>query len=436
MIGTVSLLAAQEEVDKSRFMLDSGSTIHVTTSKDQLENYTSIKKNIGTIDDEGSLVSEGTGELTMVLKSGHKLRLKNVHYVPMATANIISVKRLILAGFKVTFDNHLAQIHRMGQLILSVTSKSQLWWIRSMPTEFINLVSDARIWHRRLGHANHRYISKLPLVAQEPIQLTHQVRSCDSCLAGKLPAAHIPKTSTSKVEITEPLQKMYMDTVGPIKPMTKKKEVYATIITDGHSKFRWIVFVNKKSEITLKLINLFRLIQKSTGMAIKGMHSDQGTEFTNGKLRTYCQGEGIAQHFSTPHTPEQNGTAERTNRTVFDGVRSLLNDSGLPNSFWGYAAAQKIYVLNRTPMKHPDDGKWTTPYEILFKRKPTYDKIHIFGSEGRGKQWAKNPPKLAERGKICRYLGVDDSESYIVLWKESNSVSSTRTKMVQMMHSS
>ena len=51
----------------------------------------------------------------------------------------------------------------------------------------------------------------------------------------------------------------------------------------------------------------------------------------------FCESKGISQTFSAPRTPQQNGVAERKNRTLIEVARTMLEDSKLPTYFWAEA---------------------------------------------------------------------------------------------------
>nr|GEU77294.1 putative ribonuclease H-like domain-containing protein [Tanacetum cinerariifolium] len=77
--------------------------------------------------------------------------------------------------------------------------------------------------------------------------------------------------------------------------------------------------------------------------------SDNGTEFKNNDLNLFCEIKGIKREFSVLRTPQQNGIAERKNRTLIEAARTMLADSLLPISFWAEAVNTAYYVQNRLP---------------------------------------------------------------------------------------
>ena len=86
--------------------------------------------------------------------------------------------------------------------------------------------------------------------------------------------------------------------------------------------------------------------------------------------------KGIKREFSIARTPQQNGVAERKNRTLIEAARTMLADSQLPIQFWAEAVSTACYVLNRVSVTKP---QMKTPYEFLMRKKPNIRFIKPFG---------------------------------------------------------
>ena len=84
---------------------------------------------------------------------------------------------------------------------------------------------------------------------------------------------------------------------------------------------------------------------------------------------------GIKRETTTPHTPEQNGVAERKNRTIVEAARAMLCDQGLPKFLWGEAANTAVYIQNRCPHSALDSK---TPEEVFSGKKPDVSHFRIF----------------------------------------------------------
>ncbi len=91
----------------------------------------------------------------------------------------------------------------------------------------------------------------------------------------------------------------------------------------------------------------------------------------------FCTSKGIVHQLTNPYTPEQNGTAERLNRTLIESAKSMLFHAGLPLQFWAEAVNTATYLHNRSPISSLPDK---TPYECWYGTKPNVSNLKIFGS--------------------------------------------------------
>eukprot|EP00253_Pinus_taeda_P028237 PITA_28237 len=77
--------------------------------------------------------------------------------------------------------------------------------------------------------------------------------------------------------------------------------------------------------------------------------TDNGGEFTSKEFDNYCKDAGIERHKTTVYTPQQNGVAERMNKTLLERARSMLSNANLQKELWIEAVATTCYVINRSP---------------------------------------------------------------------------------------
>ncbi|KAL2531862.1 Uncharacterized protein Adt_05213 [Abeliophyllum distichum] len=91
------------------------------------------------------------------------------------------------------------------------------------------------------------------------------------------------------------------------------------------------------------------MIENITGKKIKFLRTDNGLEFGNSEFDKMCVENGITGHKTVPYTPQQNGVAERMNRTLLDKVRGMMISSNVPKLFWGEAVMTACYLINLTP---------------------------------------------------------------------------------------
>ncbi|GJY72659.1 putative ribonuclease H-like domain-containing protein [Tanacetum coccineum] len=109
---------------------------------------------------------------------------------------------------------------------------------------------------------------------------------------------------------------------------------------------------------------------------VKVIRCDNGTEFKNREMNQFCEMKGILRQFSVARTPQQNGVAERRNRTLIEAARTMLADSKLPTTFWAEAINTACYVQNRVLVVKPYNK---TPYELFHDRTPTSSFMRSFG---------------------------------------------------------
>ena len=116
--------------------------------------------------------------------------------------------------------------------------------------------------------------------------------------------------------------------------------------------------------------------------------------------------EGVRHEHTIPKTPEQNGVAERMNRTLVETVRSMLIDAQLPQSFWAEALSTAVYLKNRSPTRAL---KVATPYESWMKEKPNVEHLRVFGCDAYAHIAKDERKKLDSKSRKCIFLGYGET---------------------------
>ncbi|GKE08028.1 ribonuclease H-like domain-containing protein [Tanacetum coccineum] len=126
---------------------------------------------------------------------------------------------------------------------------------------------------------------------------------------------------------------------------------YACLIPKAtwHRRFSLVFFLATKDETSGILKNFIRQIENQLNHRVKIIRSDNGTEFKNRDMLEFCGNKGIKQEYSNARTPQQNGVAERMNKTLIEAARTMLADSLLPTTFWAEAVSTACYIFNRIP---------------------------------------------------------------------------------------
>ena len=76
------------------------------------------------------------------------------------------------------------------------------------------------------------------------------------------------------------------------------------------------------------------LFENERNRKIKCLRSNNGDEFTSNEFNEFCEKHGIKRQFSAAKIPEQNGVAERRNRTIQESSRTMLNKAKLHDGYW------------------------------------------------------------------------------------------------------
>jgi hypothetical protein len=139
---------------------------------------------------------------------------------------------------------------------------------------------------------------------------------------------------------------------------------WASLFTDDTTRARWIWSFKYKGDVYHSIVHFNKLVQTQWSATIKAYRIDGGKEYGGQKLVQYIKEYGTLAEVTTPYIPEQNGVAERSNRTIFSKVQSAIEDSDLPLELWPEILLGAVHITNRTATSSLDK---MTPAEA-FKR--------------------------------------------------------------------
>ncbi|GJV70419.1 putative ribonuclease H-like domain-containing protein [Tanacetum coccineum] len=371
-----------------RGIFDSGCSGHMTGNKDQLEDFEEFNGGSVTFGGSKGYIS-GKGKIRV-----GNLDFDSVSFVKeLGHFNLFSISQICDKQHKVLFTETeclvVSSDFKMpdeNQILLKVPRHHNMYsFDMKTPTPakgFACLIAKAtsdesKLWHRRLGHINFKNLNKLVkgnLVRGLPSKVFKNDHTCVACHKGKQHRA----SCKAKLErlITEPLHTLHMDLFGPTSVKSINHASYCLVITDDCTRFSWVFFLASKDETSGILQTFIRQIENQLSHRVKIIRSDNGTEFKNRDMLEFCGNKGIKQEYSNARTPQQNGVAERMNRTLIEAARTMLADSLLPTTFWAEAVSTACYIFNRVRVTKPQNK---TPYELLFGHKPIISYIRPFG---------------------------------------------------------
>ncbi|GJR56043.1 putative ribonuclease H-like domain-containing protein [Tanacetum coccineum] len=372
-----------------RGIFDSGCSGHMTGNRAHLEDYQELSK-VGSVTfggSKGSISGKGTirlgnlvfDDVAFVKELGH-FNLFSISQICDKKLNVLFTEKecfVVSSDFKMPDANQvLLKVPRQHNMytfdMKNVASSKGYTCLLAKASS-----DEAKLWHRRLGHLNFKNLNKLVkdnLVRGLPSKSFKNDHTCVACQKGKQHKA----SCKAKIDryVTHPLHTLHIDLFGPTSVRSINHASYCLVITDDCSRFCWVFFLAKKDETSDLLKTFIRQIENQLNQKVKIIRSDNGTEFKNRVMLEFCGEKGIKQEFSNARTPQQNGVAERMNRTLIEAARTMLADSHLPTTFWAEAVNTACYTFNRVRVTKPQNK---TPYELLFGHKPILSYIRPFG---------------------------------------------------------
>ncbi|GKD20240.1 putative ribonuclease H-like domain-containing protein [Tanacetum coccineum] len=326
---------------KDQGVIDSRCSRHMTENMSYLTDYEEIDGGyvaFGGNPKGGKITGKGT------IKTGN-LDFENVYFVRELKFNLFSVSQMCDKKNSVLFNDTecivLSPNFKLideSQVLLRVPRKNNMYSVDlknivpkgGLTCLFAKATSDeSKLWHRRLGHLNFKTMNKLVkgnLVRGLPFKLFENDQTCVACQKGKQHRASCKSKTENSISL--PLHLLHMDLFGPTFVKSLMKKMYCLVVTDDYSRFTWVFFLATKDETS-----------------------------------------GILKQFSVARTPQQNGVAERRNRTLIEAARTMLADSKLLTTFWAEAVNTACYVQNRVLVVKPHNK---TPYELFHGSGPDW----------------------------------------------------------------
>jgi GAG-pre-integrase domain len=227
-------------------------------------------------------------------------------------------------------------------------------------------VQGHNLWHQRLGHPSSDVLRQVSgHTTGGPAQLTipKDIPICRGCAQGKMTSSSFPDSSS---RATEPFALIHSD-LKTIPVISYHKYKYVLTFLNDFTSYGWVTFLKDKASTYDAWLNFITMVKVQYKKDVRAAMCNMGGEFTSSKLETKFEELGIKVFHSVPHMPQQNGQAERFNRTIFEKAEAMRHFACLPKSWWEFCVKYAIYAYNRTPMQQI---KFKTPSELLNGLKP------------------------------------------------------------------
>lgn len=422
--------ASSQKMNPDLWYVDSGASMHMTNRSDWMYDVTSPPIPAITVASKTPLPVESMGKVNLLMNGdvSCKIQVKQVLYIPKLAANLLSVSAMVKNGCKVNFRDKGCDIYsKTGNLLCSATLVNNLYQLNTHREVFSNLsctdsLSNVVLWHRRMGHLNFLDVNKLPECAEGVNLVKHKGSiTCTTCLMGK--QTRLPFNNIGS-RATQPLQLVHSDLCGPMDQESLGGMKYFITFIDDYTRRVHVYFLKNKLNILEVFKDYKSRVENELEYKIKVVRSDNGKEYCNKDFENFLRRQGIEHQTSTPYSPQQNGLAERMNRTLVERAKCMLFDAQLPKQLWAEALATAAYIINRSPTKSIQ-GK--TPMEMWSGKKPNLSNIKIFGSEVMTQVPKEKRQKWDSKSRKLIFVGYCEfSKGYRVLDPDNNKIIKTR----------
>lgn len=314
-------------IDRGVWYIDSGCTNHMSSNEDWFINMQSCNVRVSVADDR-KVVATGRGSVKFDIVSDgivRKIELKDVLFVPELQGNLFSVSSATRKGFCIQFSSEKCSIIANSKVIMSAYRFNGLYHLQVKNETALFAASSKNsytAWHRRFGHVSEKYIKSTIGDLSEK-----EAKICEACVIGKMARLPFPKKSARLT--SRPLELIHSDVCGPMQTESLGKKRYFLTFIDDFSRFTYVYLIRRKSEVIEKFQEYKKLVENQTNYKISAIRFDGGGEYSSSDFSEIFKRNGIRVEKTAPYTPQQNGVAERFNRSIVEMARAMINDANL-----------------------------------------------------------------------------------------------------------
>ncbi|KAK8934286.1 hypothetical protein KSP39_PZI015019 [Platanthera zijinensis] len=388
--------------DESSWILDSGATYHICPFREWFSSYKTLDGGVVTVGNNQACRTVGVGSIFIKMHDDTVREVTEVRHVPEIRKNLLSVGVLEAKGYKVVIYEGILRISKGALVFMRGERHHNLYYLQGKTvtgsTAVVEDSTDATtLWHMRLAHAGEPSLLALHNMGLIKGSNTCKIGFCEHCVFGKKTRVSFGTAIHSTKGI---LDYVHTDVWGPTKTTSLGGSQYFVSFIDDFSRYVWVYTLKHKSEVLEKFIIWKKLVENQTGKRIRYIRSDNGGEYTSNAFLQECQKSGIDHHFTVRETPQQNGVAERMNRTLVEKVRCMLSNSGMDRVFWAEAMDYACHLVNRLPSAAI--GKLTPMEKWSGHPARDYEHLRIFGCPA---YYHVRNDKLEPRAQKAVFLG-------------------------------
>ncbi|KAG8485735.1 hypothetical protein CXB51_019086 [Gossypium anomalum] len=322
------------------WILDSGYTFHMSPNRDWFTTYETMSEGFVLMGNNDSCKIAGVGTIKVMMFDGFVRTLSDVRHVPELKRNLISLSTLNSKRYRYTTESGVLKISKGSLVLMKGQRKTAKLYVLQGST----VTGDATVASSSLSDDD---ITKL-----WHMRLGHM-------------------SDNGMVELSK-------------RGLLNEKV--------------WAFFLKQKSDVFFAFKSWKIMIEKQTGKQIKYLRTDNGLEYYSDEFNRLCKSEGIMRHLTVYHTPQQNGVAERMNRTIMEKKQPLLH----------------VFLINRS-LSVAIEKK--TPQEVWSGNPANYSDLKIFGCPAYAHV---DNGKLEPRSIKCVFLGYKAGVKGYKLWCPEN----------------
>ena len=399
------------------WIIDSGASQHMTSNRDLLMNYQEFSKPEPVVLGDGrSVHALGTGEIcvTMLLGSKEsderKSTMTKVLYVPKLAANLFSARAAAMKGKVVQFGHTLCWIKDSRGTVVARGRLVGNMYRLDCKTEHQEKQASAaerssnklNLWHQRMAHLNAGHMKTMvsrEIVTGTDMPGTGKLDFCEACAEGKSHRA--PFKPVGEVQSKKRLELVHSDVAGPMKTESLGGAKYFVTFIDDYSRCVTVHPITHKSEVLDKFKEWEATVTNQAECKIKTLRTDNGGEYMSAEFQSFLREKGIHHETTVPYSPQQNGIAERMNRTLQEAALSMILHAGVSKGFWAEAVCSAAYIRNRVITT----ATGVTPYERWYGKKPDVSNLRVFGCTAYGHVPDSLRQKLDQKAVKMRFVG-------------------------------
>ncbi|KAA0036921.1 ty1-copia retrotransposon protein [Cucumis melo var. makuwa] len=412
--------------NKTDWILDTGASRHFCTNRELLHDYEDTADGecvfMGNSATAGVI---GKGKVILKLTSSKTLSLSNVLYVPSLRRNLVSGSLLNRAGLKIVLEGDKVVLTKNGDFVGKGYLSNGLFVLNTISmnanaSSSTYLIESANLWYGRLGHVNFASIRKLKDMRLINTSETHETGKCSICIESKF---HKKPFKPVEYRTTELLELIHSDLADFRTTASRGGKNYYVSFVDDYSRFTKIYLIKTKNEAVSMFVKFKVESENQLGKRIKRLRSDRGGEYSDKTLKEFCESNGIIHEFTAPYSPQQNGIAERKNRTIKEMMNAMLLSSGLSDNMWGEAVLSACFILNRIPHKRLDK----TPYELWKGHAPNLSYLKVWGSLAKVPLPALKKTTVGPKTFDCIFIGyAQNSAAYRFMCLNDKTINESR----------